>query len=165
MPMSNDARSIQVVDNTDDHAIAVWRDVVVILWKRETTLDGVAATGRGVKAALKGSPEGAALMTIVEAGAAMPPAEARDALARQLAEHGEHIRCSAVVYEGAGFRAAAVRSVVTGLSLLAKQPFPHKVFATVNAASAWMAGLLPQGGLPTRDLVQAISDVRETVGA
>ena len=48
------------------------------------------------------------------------------------------IRMSAVVHEGAGFRAAAVRSVVTGIAMLSKVPFPHHIFATVEQAAKWL---------------------------
>ena len=37
--------------------------------------------------------------------------------------------------KGTGFRAAAVRSVVTGLTMLAKQAYPHRVCSVHDAVS------------------------------
>ena len=45
---------------------------------------------------------------------------------------------SGVAFEGSGFMAASVRSVVVGLTLLAKQTYPHRVFPNVKEASFWI---------------------------
>ena len=74
---------------------------------------------------------GVYLLTVVEEDAPMPPYEAREVVAVFLRNGAGRIRMSAVVHEGAGFRAAAVRSVVTGIAMLSKVPFPHHIFATV----------------------------------
>jgi hypothetical protein len=36
--------------------------------------------------------------------------------------------------------AASIRSVVVGLTLLARQAFPHRVFKSVADATAWIEG-------------------------
>jgi hypothetical protein len=51
-----------------------------------------------------------------------------------------HIAISAIVYEPTGFLAAAFRGVVTGLSLLAHQAFPHRMFKDVTDAAEWIEG-------------------------
>jgi hypothetical protein len=45
----------------------------------------------------------------------------------------DHVNASAVVLEGTSFRAAFVRSIVTGLTMLAHQPFPHQVCSMEEA--------------------------------
>jgi len=151
----------RILHHDDDVCTAIWRDVFVIIWRRNTTIEGVKACDRTLTEARPDLPKGCGALTIVEPGAPMPSAEAREALSLFLREAGDVIQLSAVVYEGAGFRAAAVRSVVTGISLVAKQPFPHKVFATVAAASSWMAPSLPVGPAASRDVIQAVADLRE----
>ena len=59
--------------------------------------------------------------------------------------------------ESDGFRASAVRSVATGLAILARQPFPHRVFPSITTASDWLgkelraAGLKNEGGYQDKD--------------
>lgn len=93
------------------------------------------------RGAAKGKAVG--VITIVEQNAPLPSAEARRAMAEFLSTRRGRIAASAVVFEGAGFRAAAVRGVVTGLTLVAQQPFPHRVFAVVKDAAAWICGAGP----------------------
>jgi hypothetical protein len=63
-----------------------------------------------------------------------------------LKEHGGVIRCSAVVYEGDGFRAATLRAVVTGIALLSRPLYPHVVFASSISAVNWTARHFSQDG-------------------
>ena len=94
----------------------------------------------------------------------MPSSEVRTALARFMTEGARVIRSSAVAFEGAGFRAAAVRGVVTGLTMLARQPYPHKVFATMTDAAQWLTGSLAQTAhvpLDSRELLGALEELRE----
>jgi hypothetical protein len=110
---------------------------------------------------------GIALLTIVEVDAPVPESDVRDSVARFLRDSGWCIRTSAVVHEGAGFRASLVRAVVTGLTLAAHQPFPHKVFAAVPLASAWLARSMHDmrvASLSALDLDAAIGRVRAQLG-
>lgn len=68
----------------------------------------------------------------------------RDELAKVLRGVSTSVACSALVFEGGGFRAAAVRAITTTINQVARQPFPHRVFATVDEASLWMGSLSEQ---------------------
>ena len=71
---------------------------------------------------------------------------------------------SAVVHEGSGFRAAAVRSVVTGLAMMANLPYPHKVFANVDDAARWLNLSSPVGkDWNDTALIEAVREVRSRV--
>jgi len=109
-----------------DHALASWGNVQVVIWRHVTTLAGVRALRQACTDFGARNPEGVLLLTIIHAGAPAPLPRVRAELARFLGESSQ-IRASAVVMEGSGFRAAFVRGVVTGLTLLARQPFPHEV--------------------------------------
>lgn len=93
----------------------------------------------------------------------MPTPQARTELANFLADSGMNIHYSALVYEGSGFRAAAVRSVVTGLSMIASQAFPHKVFASTSEGAAWMASQCGSGigwNVSQMQIDKTIGDIR-----
>jgi hypothetical protein len=80
----------------------------------------------------------AALFTVVAKEASPPSSEARTALSNVLRHGVDAVLASAVVMEGDGFRASMVRSVATGLAVVARQPFPHRVFARTADAAEWI---------------------------
>ena len=144
----------------EDFCTGTWRELFVVIWRHETTAKGIDACRQGLLDVRASHPDGCAVLSIIEPNAPMPPADVRDSLSRTLSEFGDLIKASGVVFEGGGFRAAAVRSVVTGISLVAKQPFPHKVFATVTAASSWVAPSMPGGAAGPKELTDAVSAIR-----
>jgi hypothetical protein len=93
----------------------------------------------------------------------MPPSPVRQAVADFLAEGSTFIKCSAVLMEGAGFRAAAVRSVVTGLTMLARQAYPHRVCSVPDAVTMLASTLPVASGQPIKiaALRAAIDELRE----
>lgn len=122
---------------TGDHIVGSWECFQILIWRVETTLEGVKAAQSTYNKLVGQHPEGVFLLTVVEQSAPMPTSEVRKALAGFLASGANRTILSAVVHEGAGFRAAAVRSVVTGLAMLTNLPYPHRVFATVAEACEW----------------------------
>jgi hypothetical protein len=114
----------------------------VIVWRVHTPVEAVQEAGRRATAhaAARKGPIG--LMTFVQPGASIPPSASRTELAKFLREASAFVQASAVVFEGDGFQAAAVRSVVTGLALLARQKFPHKIFGKATDASEWLVAAL-----------------------
>lgn len=152
----------RVEEVTRDHLIARWGSVVLLVWKQETTLAGVKKVQSVYEQVARDYPKNVFLLTVVEHGAPMPAAPTRDALASFLASCTGQMVLSAVVHEGTGFRAAAVRSVVTGLALMANLPYPHKVFATVEDACRWLHMHSPVGKRwESGALVEAVREVRE----
>ena len=124
-----------MVDECRDHVVAVWQRVVYTIWRGETTSRGVHAMQDAVRRLRDGR---ALALSIVTETAPLPPASVRRALAETMARFGDQIARSALVFEGGGFRAAAVRSVVTGLSLFSKLPYPHRVFDKPEVALGWL---------------------------
>src|SRR5688572_27233637 len=127
-----------IVKVTRDFALASFRDCFMVIWRHETTLDGARALRRGCFGFAETRPRGIALLTIVEEEAPMPPSDARAEIATFLRDGSDRIKASGVVFEGSGFRAAAVRSVVVGLTMLARQKYPHKVFGNLKEAAAFL---------------------------
>jgi hypothetical protein len=132
------SRAAVIHEVTADHLILSWERCVGVVWKRETTVAAVAKVEQVFRELHQRYSSGVYLMTVVEEGALMPNSEAREAVAVFLRSAAGKLRMSAVVHEGAGFRAAAVRSVVTGLSMLVRLPYPHEIFATVEQAAKWL---------------------------
>jgi hypothetical protein len=148
--------------NDPDHLIATWRNVVILVWRRETLVAAVDAAQDVYDKLALANPGGLFLLTVVEAGAPPPSQEARYALARFLSSGAGRMILSAVVHEGSGFRAAFVRGVVTGLALLANLPYPHKVFGSVEEAATWfrMKATAPRSW-GEQELVLAVKELRQ----
>jgi hypothetical protein len=148
-----------VVVTTPDHVIATYRHLAIIIWKVNTTLEGVRALREAARALAGAHPAGIGLLTLVEEGAPAPSGPARASMAQAAQTLGDVVRASAVTFEGDGLRASLVRAVVSGVNLVAKQPFPHQVFATVQAASQWLGPRLGPAIEP-REIAQAVAQIR-----
>ena len=151
-----------------DFALASCDKLYVCVWRNETTMHGVESTRSGIKTFADANPGGIGLLTIVEPEAPMPGRDERDALAALLKSFGTQIKASALVFEGEGFRAAAVRSVVVGLNLLARQPYPHRVFDAVSQAASWLAPLMSSAfasETTAPDMIAGIAEARSQINA
>ncbi len=152
-----------LVDADDDCIIGHWRKLALVVYRRETTLAMVSRLSALVRErAKRGNPFFGGI-AVVEEHSPLPPAEVRNRIAQDvLLASGWKI--SALVYEGSGFRAAAVRGVILGIGLLAKPPFPHRSFATVGSAAEWIAdraGELGANNLSATGICSAMEHLRE----
>jgi hypothetical protein len=161
------AESWKLVSKEADYALAHWQQVFAVFWRRETTVEGARELARSCAAFAATQPRGIGLLTIVESGAPLPASAARNEIAEFLASGSRFIKCSAVVFEGSGFRAAAVRSVVTGLTLMAKQAYPHKVCSLEDAISMFER-ILPEAtgrAVSGNELRSSLEEVRKRIDA
>ena len=133
----------KVVTKNHDYALASWNEIVAVVWRHETTVEAVRQLDEAVAELARSHPKGIGMLTVVAEGAPLPPSAARKAIADLLTASTAFIRCSVVIMEGTGFRAAAVRSVVTGLTMLAKHDFPHQI-CDVEGAVRMYTDVLPR---------------------
>jgi hypothetical protein len=125
----DDSASWLYIESRPDFVIATWRPILAVVWRGETSLEGAKSLRSATSEFASRHPRGIGLLTIIGARAPLPAPAVRKALAQLLVEGSEFIKCSAIIIEGSGFRASTVRSVVTGLTLLAQQAYPHRVCA------------------------------------
>ncbi len=122
----------------DAHCVGTWKNVAISVWRTQTRPAAVARMSQ-ILGELVSRHHDVALIQVVEGGATAPDADARRAISTMLRLYSDSIRCSAVVFESDGFRAATLRAVVTGIALLSRPPYPHVVFASTIAAINWTA--------------------------
>jgi hypothetical protein len=133
----------RILSEDEAHVAALCNRVFVVVWKGEITIPAVAALGEGlrdVSEATRGGRLGT--LSVLAAGPPMPTAEARDraiVIMRELP-----IAYVAIVYEGTGFAAAAIRGVVTGVALVVGSTLPMRVLATVADAARWAEATAPE---------------------
>lgn len=127
-------------------------NIIAILWRR-TTMAGVEATREIVERFGAKHPSGFAVLTMVPENSPPPDSETRRKLATMMGRDGA-IRGAAVFFEGTGIRVTVIRSVTTGLMMLARPPslegaitFLHDVLqksgAPVKSTAELLAALLP----------------------
>jgi hypothetical protein len=136
----------RLIARDPDYALATWQQIFAVIWRKETTLHGAIHLRSACTEFASRNPRGIGLLTIIEPNAPLPPSEIRKSIADFLQEGSSFIKCSTVIFEGTGFRAAAVRSVVTGLTLMAHQAFPHRVCHLVEASQMYADILSPATG-------------------
>jgi hypothetical protein len=152
------------VVHADEHCIlGTFRNVAIAIWHNDTHIEALRILGGVLPRLAAQFPDGIGLMQIV--GERHPPlrADSRGELNRMLRAASSCIRCSTVVFEGQGFRAAAVRGIAAGMVMLMRVPFPHQVFGNLSLALDTQVAHLPSG-TPRLDqalLSQAITSLRE----
>jgi hypothetical protein len=73
---------------------------------------------------------------VIAQGAQLPEAEVRDHFIEAMRRHESALACVAVVVEGTGFGASAMRSFVTGLHWLAPRSFHFGLHSSVAEVAA-----------------------------
>lgn len=148
-----------IVLGNPDCVIATWRSTCIAVWRLHTRVDALLqleTVFRRQSAMYKSL----AVLQILEPTVRPLDSEQRAAL-EQAMRSCSAIASSAVVYEGTGFQAAAVRAVVAGVATLRRHPFPHQVFAEVGKAADFHAQHLRQPPGFRDGLLSATQRVRE----
>src|SRR5262245_55089879 len=107
----------EVIGCSPDHIFGSWESVFMVIWRHETTPEAVAQLTT-VMQHFAARHAQFTLVVVVEADAAVPSAALRERIAVGLQAVAPSISISAVIHEGRGFKAAAVRSVLAGLTLV-----------------------------------------------
>jgi hypothetical protein len=146
-----------------DHCLASIGCVAVVLWAGETRAEAAWAIRAVIDAVADHYPMGVGVLVIVDELAKIPSRASRDAIAQSMKLTAPRVCCSAVVHESKGVAAAVVRSVASGLALIARQPFPHRIFSTTLQALEWMGPRLSSGTAEktmTADLLSGVAEIR-----
>jgi hypothetical protein len=141
--------------------------VLVFVWRNQTTLEGTAICREYVERTCANHGREFCVLNIVEARATLPDAKPRQAIAEMLRRGEDWIQASALIFEATGFFAATIRSVVTGITLVAKQNFPHRVFDRVDAAARFIEQQhrsAPNRRWTAYQIAEIVADLRRQVG-
>lgn len=130
---------VAIARRNADCVIGFTNGVAVAFWRLHTHATDVLELQRVAGQAYDASGKPIALVQIVPGSALAPDGQARTALARMLANLHGRVSHSAIVHEGEGFRAAMIRSIVTGVVALSNPGFPHRVFSTLAESVTWMS--------------------------
>jgi len=122
---------------------------------------GIEAMGRALAAAAQRRGTISSL-SVVPPQASVSRLDARD---RELyveisRRYARQVTAAAVVVEGTGFKATAIRSVVTAIQMASGSSRVSKVFADTTQALAWVVSKQPAGGVDSAALMQTYVALR-----
>jgi stage II sporulation SpoAA-like protein len=132
---------------------------IVVLVVDNFTPAGAAALGRAMAQLVERHSKISSLSVVERKVGPSIDADGRKAVADLSTRYTHHITGTAVVCEGTGFRATAIRSIVTAVRMASRASHPQKVFATVEEAVAWLAPM-HVGGVHVPTALQSITLLR-----
>lgn len=150
------------IDNDDYAVFIVDTRIVVLVWKQPPSLAGVTDCRRlfqQVRTKRPGDKFGYLAIVESRAGTNMP-ADVRDALTLLLREYQGAIAASAIVFEGTGFRASIVRSVVSAINLATRLEFSSTVESDLTVGASWLMDRVKGSKLTATSLVAAVNGFR-----
>jgi hypothetical protein len=155
-----EVNSVTICRANPDYVVGYARGVAIAFWRFNTTAEYVAELEATAVRAQKAFGARIGLIQVVAGSAITPDGRARGALAQMLRSLNGSVSHSAIVHEAEGFRAAMIRSIVTGVAALSNPGFPHRVFAEVPEAAGWMSQ-----GNDALTIVRIVSGVDRIRGA
>jgi len=113
------------------YSFAIYDTLFVQLWHATATLEGV----RQMKRLISEAPKFDAMLVIVDDFTAMPSDGVREEIVRISRALGSVF--SIVIYDGTGFKAAALRALITGILAVAGKRSMMGVFTSLAEAHEW----------------------------
>jgi hypothetical protein len=141
---------VEIVASDSEWSCGRRRNLVVLVWRGETTADRARKATEVLREMAEQRAGGIGIAVVVEPKAPPPEADVRPLFTAAMRECGPRIRGVAYVVPAGGFRGAAVRAAITGLSLVAREPYPTHVFAESERAAAWIAERLGEDWTTSR---------------
>jgi hypothetical protein len=75
---------------------------------------------------------------VIGEGVGLPTPAARDGFVELMKEHADRLACVAIVVGGTGFLASAMRSLMTGMRLLAPRSFNYRLHGSIEEVAKWL---------------------------
>jgi hypothetical protein len=151
----------EVVFAAPEGIVALLGCCTLIVHTRPATGAIVGAMGRAYAKASAVYDRIAHLCLIERDSDLLPPGDVRAGIGALMKRFDTRLAAAAIVHEGEGFKATAVRSIVTGLCMAARTTHPTRVFSQLEPASEWTtAMLLAQNQAVASRLVSVMQELR-----
>jgi hypothetical protein len=128
---------LSVVDCDVDHASGVAFNMLFVCWRRRTLEQAFRRCIVSAIALGRRYPEGIGVSHYLDVDSQPPDSDVRTAFVDIL--RVGCIRHYSVTYDATGFRAAAIRGVISATTRLGRPKFAHAVHVTQTAAAEWHA--------------------------
>ena len=160
-PPASDAAttSVTVTFEGDGCVMGYWREVFIVVWATQATLEHMTAFGR-LAERMVGEHGKASTIQVLTPGSTVPTPDARAELNGLSERYADRLICCAAPLEGAGFWASTMRSFLTGLQLFTRSRFRTKICATLEEGVQWLASLHPLDEQGSAELLAAATELR-----
>ena len=145
---------------TEHHCFATWDRLLVIIWRREVTAEGLEALGRIGKVFVANNNVPVSSLTIVESTSPPPSDKVRGLMSACYREVAPSMKNQIVVAEGSGFRSALVRSIGVALSAISPKSLPFKFVGGIDEAATLLQPHLSRTAGGAEGLKTALRDLR-----
>lgn len=135
---------------------ATWQDLIVLVWRGEANAERAARNLRYLREFSAARPGGFCIVVVLEIDATPPDDKARQMMSETMRQLGPTIRGVAYFVPIEGFKGSLMRSVITGLSLVAHEPYPTQAFARLPEATRWLVGRMPPGQAPAPARIETV---------
>ncbi|HMI94776.1 MAG TPA: hypothetical protein VK509_25555, partial [Polyangiales bacterium] len=115
-----------------------WQQLHIVVWVGAAVAATAQRLGRMTPKPTPGTKRSD--IHIVTSGTALPSADARAVFVELMKEMQGDLACLAVVIEGGGFWASAMRSAIIGLGMMAPKALPFRALGSLDDLSAWLPG-------------------------
>lgn len=127
---------LEIVEIDENHIKGIAFNLIFVVWKRHTLLDAFQRTIRLAHQLSAKHPTGIGVLHVIEIEATPPDAETRKAFVELFSV--PTVKHLSVTHEGSGFKAAAVRAIVSAAQTLARSNGGRRsVHNDVAQAARW----------------------------
>lgn len=152
-------KALADAEGSDGFRCTALGPLVIAVFDRASNPQAAEAMGRILAQTARANPT-LAILTVVGPECTVPDATVRNRLTSEVKNIQKQLLAAVTVIEGSGFRTAAVRAAVTGMTLLLKaSSYPAKTFATVPEGGDFLAGILSLRG---ENITEAVKQLRAT---
>lgn len=129
-------------------ALYSYRSLLVLIWRRDPKMEDVGQLAPSLDRVLRRNRQPMVMAAVAGARQRPPDAEVRGALQQGIRNLDGKVVAAVNIVLGSGFHAAAMRAVLSGFSLVARQRHPVAFVADAKAASGFILEHWPASDAP-----------------
>jgi hypothetical protein len=157
------ADTLTILDTHGRNVVGLWENVFLSIWRESPTPDRLRRIAVLQDEVARRFPRGFVSLAMLPNLRLTLTAETRAEAERVAARAPQSLNAIAIVTEGRGFLAAAVRSVATCVSMVLPGKRPLRIFGGQEPAVAWLATYLDRDVRATAPRL-LMAAIRRTVG-
>jgi hypothetical protein len=120
------------------HAFYTWHNIMITCWSQRATGPAIEKVAHYRELMDREHPEGVSVIYLIADQAGLPTPEARAGVKELMARFSKKRACLAILIQGEGFWASAMRAVITGVRMLVPLNFPMQIFGGAKELVGWL---------------------------
>jgi hypothetical protein len=157
-------RDVRVLYGDSAVVLGAWSNLAITDLRGAIRREHVGDIARCYRAVQKQYPKGLAVLTLIPGGTPMGDASIRSESSKMLEDFAGVLQHISIVLEGTGIWSATMRTVLRGMTIVARTPYTVKVHDELESAARSLAPLI-DGGPTERDIVELVQRFRRTNSA